>query len=105
MNALRRTKFKKWWGKAHHDVKAHTWMVKHTKRCIHNYNVAPNQYDHAVKIMKRWNLSEFKRLSNEDAQFLWRLIHPTINERRERLLATAMYFEEQRLLVGRKFSK
>ena len=58
-----------------------------------------------MKIMKRFNLSEYKTLSAKDAEFLWRMTHPTINQRRERLLATAMFFEEKRKEIGRKFSK
>jgi hypothetical protein len=103
MNTQRKNKFKKWWGFHHHDIKAHTWLVKHSKRCMHNYNIAPEQFDQAKNVMKRWNLSEYKRLNYEDAYFLWRLIHPTINHRRERLLATAAFFAET--FKDRKFSK
>ena len=105
MNLDRKNRFKKWWKLNHHNVKAHTWLVKHSKRTMHNYNTAPEQYDQCCAVMKRWNLSEYKRLHSNDAEFLWRLTHPSMNQRRERLLATAVFFEEQRKSVNRKFSK
>lgn len=93
MNGQRKSKFNKWWGKNHHYPLAHRWLIKHSKRCIHNYHIAPEQFDHAKKIFKRYNLSEYKRINKGDAAFLWRLCHPTMNERRERLLASAAFFE------------
>lgn len=105
MNIERTNKFKKWWKKNHNHLPSHKWLVKHSKRTMHNYNISPEQFDHAKRVMKRWNLSEYKRLHSQDARFLWRLTHPTLDERRERLLATAIFFEEQRKNVDRKFSK
>jgi len=105
MNIERSNNFNRWWAKNHHTKPAHYWLIKHSKRIMHNYNIAPEQFDYTIKIMKRYNLSEHKRLSCDDAYFLWRMTHPTINQRRERLLSTAMYFEEQRKSVDRKFSK
>ena len=72
---------------------------------MHNYNIPPEQFDHTVKLIKRYNLSEYKRLNAKDAYFLWRLTHPSMNERRERLLATAIFFEEKRVAVDRKLSR
>ena len=105
MNTERLNNFRRWWKKNHHKHTAHKWLVKHSKRTMHNYNIAPEQYDHCRVVMKRWNLSEYKRLNSRDAEFLWRLTHPTMNQRRERLLATALFFEQQRVEVDRKFSK
>jgi len=105
MNTERNNNFNRWWKVNHHTKPAHYWLIKHSKRCMHNYNIAPEQYDQTMKIMKRFNLSEYKRLSCDDARFLWRMTHPTINQRRERLLSTAMFFEEKRKEIGRKFSK
>lgn len=102
MNYSRDTEFKKWWKLNHHHQPSHKWLVKHSKRCMHNYHIAPEQYDWCCSVMKRWNLSEYKRLSHADAKFLWRLTHPTMNARRERLLASATFFAEN---VDRKFSK
>ena len=93
MNKERHRKFNKWWKTNHHYKIAHRWLVKHSKRCAHNYHIAPEQFDHAISVMKRYNLGEYKRLTKADAYFLWRLTHPTINERRERLLASAAFFE------------
>ena len=72
---------------------------------MHNYNIPPEQFDHTNAVMKRYNLSEYKRLTCADAYFLWRMTHPTINQRRERLLATALFFEEKRQSVDRKLSR
>ena len=105
MNIDRIQKFDRWWAKNHHAVKAHTWLVKHTKRVMHNYNIAPEQFDHATKLLKRWNLSEFKRLNNKDAQFLWRLTHPSESKRKMRLLATAVFLQEKIEASGRKMGK
>ncbi len=94
MNRNRLTEFRRWWNKNHHNKAAHHWLCKHSNRCMHNYMIAPEQFDYAKKILKRYHLSEYKRLNCEDAQFLWRLTHPTLNERRERLLASAAFFEQ-----------
>lgn len=93
MNKERHRKFDKWWKTNHHYKIAHRWLVKHSKRCAHNYHIAPEQFDHAISVMKRYNQGVYKRLTKADAYFLWRLTHPTINERRERLLASAAFFE------------
>jgi len=93
MNKERHRKFDKWWKTNHHYKIAHRWLVKHSKRCAHNYHIAPEQFDHAISVMKRYNSGVYKRLTKADAYFLWRLTHPTINERRERLLASAAFFE------------
>ena len=105
MNIDRLLKFKQWWKRNHHSVNAHMWLTKHSKRLLFNYNTAPEQFDQAMSILKRFNLSEYKRLNKADAQFLWRLTHPTMNERRERLLATALFLQEKVESSGRKFSK
>ena len=105
MNRDRLSKFKQWWKKNHHSINAHMWLTKHSKRLLFNYNTAPEQFDQAMSILKRFNLSEYKRLNKADAQFLWRLTHPTMNERRERLLATALFLQEKVESSGRKFSK
>ncbi len=93
MNKDRHRKFDKWWKTNNHYKLAHRWLIKHSKRCIHNYHIAPEQFDQAKKVFKRYNLSEYKRLNKTDAYFLWRLTHPTMNARRERLLASAAFFE------------
>ena len=105
MNTERLNNFRRWWKKNHHKQTAHKWLVKHSKRTMHNYNIAPEQFDHCRVVMKRWNLSEFKRLNHKDAQFLWRLIHPTMNVRRQRLLSSAAYFQAAAEGINRKFSR
>ena len=102
MNQQRLEEFNKWWKLNHHHQPSHKWLVKHAKRCMHNYHIAPEQYDWCCAIMKRYNLGLHKRLNSSDAKFLWRLTHPTMNDRRKRLLATALFFQEN---VTRKFSK
>tara|TARA_R110000744_G_scaffold38400_1_gene87924 strand:- start:2549 stop:2872 length:324 start_codon:yes stop_codon:yes gene_type:complete len=105
MNNERLDKFDRWWKKNHHNVSAHYWLTKHTRRVMHNYNSAPEQYDHVIKVLKRYNLGEYKRLNKANAEFLWRFIHPTISQRRERLLSSAVFFKEQAEAMNRKFSK
>ena len=105
MNKERNSNFQRWWDKNHHNKSGHHWLVKHSKRTMHNYNIPPEQFDHTNVVMKRYNLSEYKRLNKTDAYFLWRLTHPTMNQRRERLLATALFFEEKRVAVDRKLSR
>ena len=105
MNIDRLLKFKQWWKRNHHSVNAHMWLTKHSKRLLFNYNTAPEQFDQAMSILKRFNLSEYKRLNKADAQFLWRLTHPTMNERRERLLATALFLQEKVESNSKKVSK
>ena len=92
MNNQRISKFNKWWNTNHHYTLAHRWLIKHSRRVMHNYMIAPEQFDQAKVIQKRYNNSEYKRINKTDATFLWRLIHPTMNERRERLLASATYY-------------
>ena len=105
MNIDRLLKFNQWWKRNHHSVNAHMWLTKHSKRLLFNYNTAPEQFDQAMSILKRFNLSEYKRLNKADAQFLWRLTHPTMNERRERLLATALFLQEKVESNSKKVSK
>ncbi len=105
MNIQRIQNFLRWWKKAHHNPKAHYWLIKQSKRVMHNYNTPPEQYSHAQNICKRYNCSEYKRLTRTEAKFLWRMLHPSMNERRERLLATAVFLQEKVEASGRKFSK
>jgi len=105
MNIERNKSFNKWWNKNHHHVNSHMWLTKTTARIVHNYNTPPEAYSHAKTILKRFNLSQYKRLTKEDAGFLWRLTHPSLSERNMRLLATAAFLQEKADLVKRKFSK
>jgi len=105
MNMKRLAKFDRWWNKNHHNPKAFTWMTKNAKRICHNYNVPAEQYTHTQNIIKRFNCSEYKRINRKDAEFLWRLLHPSMNHRRERLLSTALFLQEKAESVNRKFSK
>tara|TARA_R110002167_G_scaffold2255_2_gene11604 strand:- start:2492 stop:2809 length:318 start_codon:yes stop_codon:yes gene_type:complete len=105
MNISRCKAFDKWWKRNHHDVKAHTWLAKHAKRVIHNYNAPPEQFDHTNKLLKRFNLSEYKRFNAKSAEFLWRLTHPGNADRKLRLLATATFLQEKMDASGRKMGK
>tara|TARA_R110000824_G_scaffold228554_1_gene416294 strand:+ start:1138 stop:1455 length:318 start_codon:yes stop_codon:yes gene_type:complete len=105
MNMARITKFNKWWKKNHHHVNSHMWLMKNLNRIIHNYNNPPESYAHAKTILKRYNLSKYKRLTKEDALFAWRMLHPSANDRNLRLLATAAFLQTKADDAGRKFSK
>ena len=100
----RKSHFEKWWSKNYCRVAAHHWMVKNLNRVIHNYNNPPEVFYHSKNIIKRYNNSEYKRLHKEDARFAWRILHPNMNKRRERLLSTALYLQEQIEKSGRKMS-
>jgi hypothetical protein len=95
----RRAQFERWWRKNHTNKRAHHWLTKHTKRVMTDYNIAPEAWDQCKAILKRYNLSEYKRLHSGDALILWRITHPLPDEKYNRLLTTAMFFEEQRSLL------
>jgi len=105
VNIPRKQGFKKWWNKNHHHVNSHMWLTKATARILHNYNTPPEAYSHSKTILKRFNLSAYKRLTKLDAEFLWRLTHPSTADRHLRLLATATFLQEKAELAKRKFSK
>ena len=86
--------FRKWWSKNKSHRPSHLWLVKHTKRIMHDYNIGPDAWDTAKAIIERYNLSEYKKLSRSNAWFLWRITHPLHNERIERLMATAIFYQE-----------
>lgn len=89
----RQKKFTQWWKKNSHNPRAHHWLTKHSQRVLHSYAVPPDMWDHSKNIIKRYNLSEFKRIKMEDAYTLWRLVHPLMDERIKRLELTAAHFE------------
>jgi len=89
-------RFNKWWSLNKTHRPSHHWLVKHTRRIVYDYNIAPDAWDRAKHISKRYALSEYKKLSRSDAWFLWRITHPLHSERIERLLATAVFLDEKR---------
>lgn len=101
----RKAQFEKWWRKAHNNKRAHHWLTKHTKRIMTDYNIAPECWDQCKTIIKRYNLSEYKRLHSADAWFLWRITHPLPDEKYHRILTTAMFLEEQRKLLKKERGK
>lgn len=105
MNVERLHKFDRWWKKNHHHVNSHVWLTRNLNRIIHNYNTPPEAYAQAKTVLKRFHLSKYKRLNKEDAEFAWRLLHPSANERNLRLLATAAFLQTKADEAGRKFSK
>ena len=93
--ASRQAQFERWWKTNHKRKTAHKWLVKHTKRIMHDYNLPPECWDHCKTVLTRYNLSEYKRLHSADAAFLWRVTHPLQHEKVTRLLATAEFLREQ----------
>ena len=61
-----------------------------------DYNIAPETWDHTKAVCKRYNLSEYKRLCETDARFLWRVTHPVMDERISRLQSTAEFYRAER---------
>ena len=72
---------------------------------MHNYNAPPEQFDHTLRVLKRFNLSTYKRFNAKDAEFLWRLTHPGSSLRNMKLLATAAFLQEKMDGAGRKMGK
>lgn len=82
----RRTNFERWWKKNHHNKKPHFWLVKNARRISAAFPLPADQWDQLMGITKRFFLSEHKRLSQEDAFFLWRLSYPVTTERKQLIL-------------------
>ena len=92
----KRKNFDKWWKKNSHNQRGHHWMTKNAQRILHEYAVPPEMFQECKRIIKRYNLSEYKRMNSTDAYTLWRLIHPDMNERIQRLATTAAYYAAQK---------
>lgn len=91
----RRDRFKAWWKRNENNLRAHKWLVKHSKRCIHDYSVHPEAFTVVTAIAKRYHLSTYKRLNKPNAWTLWKISHPLHNERIERVLATGAFLREK----------
>lgn len=92
LSESRQKRFIKWWSRNSHRQTAHYWLTKTSQRVLHEYAVPPNMWDECKRIIKRYNLSEHKRISQTDAYTLWRLVHPLMTERIQRLTATAAHY-------------
>ncbi len=97
----RQRRFIRWWLKNKTHRPSHHWLVKHSKRIIYDYNTAPDQWDKAKQVIRRYTNSDYKKLSRSDAWFLWRLVFPLHTARIERLLATAVFLDEKRSQASR----
>ena len=92
----KRKNFNKWWRKNSHRQTGHHWLTKTANRILHEYAVPPEMFDECKRIIKRYNLSEYKRMNSTDAYTLWRLTHPDMDERIKRLASTAAFFAQQK---------
>ena len=88
-------RFKGWWNINHARPKAHTWLVKTATRVSCDYALNPTAWEDVKFIAKRFNLSEYKKLKKSDAWKLWKYTHPTVDERRKRLIVTAHHFDSK----------
>lgn len=96
-NKIRRVikhNFVKWWSVNHHRKPSHTWLCRNARRVSYAYNLEPAAFEDVQYITKRFYASEWPRLSSKEAWKLWKLCHPTITERNERLLSTAEYLDK-----------
>ena len=95
MNRQQRNKrFETWWYKNHHNSKGHVWLCKTARRVAYAYNLEPSAWETVTHITKRFNSSEYKRLSKEDARTLWRINNPVHTERLQRLRDTAHHLDK-----------
>ncbi len=92
---LRRRNFRKWWGKNHHKRKAHTWLCYHARNTVFTYAFTPEKFGVVQTITKRYFKSEFPRLRERDAWILWKMTHPTHNNRQKLLETHAHYMSIQ----------
>ena len=90
----RKQRFKNWWNKKHHSTRAHKWLVKNARRVAFAYYLPPDLFEDVVYISKKFNNSEYKRLSQQDAWCLWRVCNPTVNQRTEILIRAARNIDE-----------
>ena len=88
----KRKNFERWWSKNSHRHAGHHWLIKQSQRTLHDYAVMPEMFTECKRIIKRYNLSEYRRLNSTDAYTLWRLTHPEMSERIQRLAVTAAHF-------------
>mgnify|MGYP007073193790 CR=1 FL=1 len=92
--------FSKWWKNNKTNRKASRWLTKHAQRCVHDYCMPPDVFDKTKAITKRYNLSEYKRLTRSEAWFLWRITYPLHTERVQRILATGAFLDEKRQQIS-----
>lgn len=88
----RQKRFLKWWKKNSHNPRGHHWLVKHSQRVLHDYAVPPDMWTECKRIIKRYHLSEYKRINMTDSYTLWRVCFPLMDERIKRLETTAAHF-------------
>lgn len=86
----RRTRFASWWHRNHHKQQAHRWLTKNSSRIAKCFYLPPDLYEDVSYICKRFAKSEHKRLTQKDAWTLWRVCHPTVNQRTQSLAQTAI---------------
>lgn len=95
MMTTREKKFMSWWKKHHHNRKAHHWLQKNARRVGSCFYLPGDQWEDILVICKRYNLSEYKRLTEDEAYTLWRACYPTDDERLKTIILTARVLDEK----------
>ena len=91
---LRTDKFKQWWRKNRKHSKAHTWLCVQSRRIAFAYNLHSQTCDEIMFITKRFNQSEYKKLTQDEAHTLWRLVNPLPHERLDMIRLEAKKLQE-----------
>lgn len=107
MSESRRRQFDKWWRFNHHRTNAHVWLCKTAKRVNFAYMLPPVLHDDVHYICKRFNMSEYRRLPSKHAWQLWKIVHPTSNQRQRTKVKTAEHLDSlaQELRTLKKAAK
>jgi hypothetical protein len=77
----RRSDFYRWWRVNNKRHPAQQWLVKHAQRVNKTYFLQPVVSDDIKFIAKRFFGSKWPRLRECDAWFLWKIVHPLLDER------------------------
>ena len=91
----RRNEFAAWWRKNRLHLKAHMWLAHHARNTIFSWAMHPNVFTHTQMITKRFFKSEYKRLGQSNAWYLYRITHPLHFERVARIKTHAAFLEAQ----------
>ena len=94
----RRTHFDRWWRKNHSRKQAHHWLAYHARRIAQTYCFGPELFDYVQTLTRAFFKSQYRKLSKTEAWELWRLTHPGVTERTQRLREAGEYYAAKREL-------
>lgn len=91
----RKQHFARWWSRNHHNEKAQKWLVRNAKRVIHTFYLHPAIHEDVHYISKRFFESNWPRLKQMEAWTLWKVCHPSKNERNTAIIETTKVLDER----------